>query len=47
MKQKMTSKGVVRFKKPDIFYMEFYPPHASRLLLKDNTSDDRCRRKGS
>lgn len=36
MKQKLVSKGVVRFKKPDTFYMELFPPHASRLLLKDN-----------
>lgn len=36
MKQKMVSKGIVRFKKPNVFYMELYSPHASRLLLKDN-----------
>jgi outer membrane lipoprotein carrier protein len=36
MKKKLVSKGVVRFKKPDNFFMELYPPHASRLLLKDN-----------
>lgn len=36
MKKKMMSRGVVRFKKPDTFYMEIYPPHGSRLLLKDN-----------
>jgi outer membrane lipoprotein carrier protein len=36
MKQKMVSRGMVRFKKPGIFYMELYPPHASRLRLKDN-----------
>ena len=36
MKQRMTAKGVVRFKKPGSFYMELYPPYASRLLLKDN-----------
>lgn len=36
MKQKMVSRGVVRFKKPDSFFMELFPPHASRLLLKDN-----------
>ena len=36
MKQKMVSRGMVRFKKPGIFYMELYPPHASRLRLKNN-----------
>ena len=36
MKQKMVSRGVVRFRKPDTFFMELYPPHGSRMLLKDN-----------
>jgi len=36
MKQTLVSKGLVRFKKPGTFFMELYPPHASRLLLKDN-----------
>jgi len=36
MKQKMVSRGMVRFKKSGIFYMEIYPPHASRLRLKNN-----------
>jgi len=36
MKQKMVSRGMVRFKKSGIFYMELYPPHASRLRLKNN-----------
>ena len=36
MKQTLVSKGRVRFKKPGTFFMELYPPHASRLLLKDN-----------
>ena len=36
MKRKMVSQGIVRFKKPGIFYMELYPPHASRLLLKND-----------
>lgn len=34
MKQVLVSRGKVRFKKPDLFYMELYPPHASKLLLK-------------
>lgn len=36
MKRKMVSKGVVRFKKPGVFFMELFPPYASRLLLRDN-----------
>jgi outer membrane lipoprotein carrier protein len=36
MKQVLVSRGLVRFKKPDMFYMELRPPHASRLLLKGN-----------
>ncbi len=36
MRQKLVSRGVVRFKKPGLFYMELYPPYASRLLLQDN-----------
>ena len=36
MKRTLESRGLVRFKKPDLFYMELYPPHASRLLLQDN-----------
>ncbi len=46
MKQKMVSRGVVRFKKPGIFYMELYPPHASRLLLKDNALTVRLPKEG-
>jgi outer membrane lipoprotein carrier protein len=35
LKKKIVVNGVVRFKKPDIFYMELYPPYPSRLLLRD------------
>jgi outer membrane lipoprotein carrier protein len=37
MKRKMTTNGIVRFRKPDTFYMELYSPYASRLLLRDTT----------
>jgi outer membrane lipoprotein carrier protein len=37
MKRKLVSSGTVRFKKPDLFFMELNPPHASRLLLKNST----------
>jgi outer membrane lipoprotein carrier protein len=36
LKRTMTSSGQVRFKRPDLFYMEVYSPYPSRLLLKDN-----------
>ncbi len=36
MKRSMTTSGVVRFKKPDTFFMEIKPPYSSRLLLRDN-----------
>jgi len=36
LKRTMTSRGEVRFRRPDSFYMEVYSPYASRLLLKDN-----------
>lgn len=46
MKRKMVSNGVIRFKKPDIFFMELYPPHASKLLLKDNVMTVRLMEQG-
>jgi outer membrane lipoprotein carrier protein len=46
MKRKMVSSGVVRFKKPGIFYMELYPPHASRLRLKGNVLTVRLPKEG-
>ena len=39
MKKRIVAKGVVRFKKPGSFYMELFPPYASRLLLRDGTID--------
>lgn len=36
LKKKLVSSGIVRFRRPDSFYMEIKPPHASRMLLKDN-----------
>jgi outer membrane lipoprotein carrier protein len=35
MKKTMKASGVVRFRKPDTFYMELYSPYASRILLRD------------
>lgn len=36
MKQKLVSRGVIRFRKPGTFYMELYPPNGSRLLMQEN-----------
>jgi len=36
MRRKLVSTGSVRFKKPDLFYMELKPPHASRMVLRDS-----------
>jgi outer membrane lipoprotein carrier protein len=37
MKKKIVVNGIVRFRKPDTFYLELYPPYASRLLLRDTS----------
>jgi len=37
MKRTMTMNGNVRFRKPDLFYLEIVAPYASRMLLRDNT----------
>ena len=47
MKHTLVSRGMVRFKKPDLFFMELYPPHASRLLLKDNVMTMRLSGQGT
>lgn len=36
MKRTMTMKGTVRFRKPDLFFMEILHPYSSRLLLRDS-----------
>jgi len=36
MKRSMLMTGKVRFRKPDLFYMEINPPFASRMLLRDS-----------
>jgi len=35
MKRTLTMKGTVRFRKPDLFFMEILSPYSSRLLLRD------------
>jgi outer membrane lipoprotein carrier protein len=36
MKRTMVMSGSLRFKKPDLFFMEIAPPYSSRMLLKDS-----------
>lgn len=36
MKRNMVMSGSLRFKKPDLFYMEIHPPFSNRMLLRDN-----------
>ena len=36
MKRTMVMSGLIRFKKPDLFFMEINPPFSSRMLLRDN-----------
>ena len=36
MKRTMVMNGSLRFKKPDLFFMEINPPFSSRMLLRDN-----------
>ena len=36
MKRTMVMNGTVRFKKPDLFFMEINPPFSGRMLLRDN-----------
>lgn len=37
MKRTMTMNGTIRFRKPDLFYLEIAAPYASRMLLRDST----------
>lgn len=39
MKRSMTMNGTVRFRKPDTFYLEIFPPYKSRMLLRDNSME--------
>lgn len=36
MKRTMVMSGSLRFKKPDLFFMEIAPPFSSRMLLRDS-----------
>lgn len=37
MKRTMTMTGVIRFRKPDLFFMEISSPYSSRMVLRDNS----------
>ncbi len=41
MKKKMVMQGEVRFRKPDLFFMDIAPPYSSKVLLKDTVLQQR------
>ena len=41
MKKKLIMQGMIRFKKPDRFFMELVPPYSSKVLLKDTVLQQR------
>ena len=46
MKRKLITSGTVRFKKPDLFFMEISPPYATRMLLRDTVMEQTSGREG-
>lgn len=46
MKRTMLMTGSVRFRKPDLFFMEIKPPYAARMLLRDTTVEQATGREG-
>ena len=46
MKRTMVMTGTVRFRKPDLFYMELDPPFSSRMLLRDSVIEQSGARGG-
>lgn len=46
MKKTLTMDGTVRFRKPDLFFMEINPPFASKMLLRDATMEQTTGRDG-
>jgi len=46
MKKKLIMQGIIRFKKPDRFYMELVPPYSSKVLLKDTVLQQRLGTQG-
>jgi outer membrane lipoprotein carrier protein len=46
MKRTMVMTGTVRFRKPDLFFMEVNPPYSSRMLLRDTVVEQSSGRDG-
>lgn len=46
MKRSMVMTGTVRFKKPDLFFMEIKPPYFTRMLLRDTVIEQSNGRDG-
>jgi len=46
MKRTMVMTGTVRFRKPDMFFMEINHPYATRLLLRDTVIEQSSGREG-
>lgn len=46
MKRSMVMTGTVRFRKPDLFFMEINPPYAARMLLRDVIIEQTSGREG-
>jgi len=46
MKRSMVMNGTVRFKKPDLFFMEINPPYATRMMLHDTLIEQASGREG-
>lgn len=47
LKRTMVMSGSLRFKKPDLFFMEIAPPFSSRMLLRDSVIEQVAGREGS
>lgn len=46
MKKKLIMQGVIRFRKPDRFFMELAPPYSGKVLLKDTVLEQRLGTQG-
>ena len=46
MKRSMVMTGTVRFRKPDMFFMEIDPPYSARMLLRDTVIEQASGRDG-
>ena len=46
MKRTMVMTGTVRFRKPDLFFMEINPPYAARMMLRDTIIEQASGRAG-